>query len=128
MIGRRAFLIGAGAAPLVAAAPAWAVSDYTAVHELAGAVVSEGVAPGFQITVRKGTDLVFSRGYGMANIETATPLTPQSILRVGSVTKQFTAATLLLLEQDGVLSTSDTLDRFLPTVPRRERDQCAQDA
>lgn len=122
MIGRRAFLLGAGAGPLLAtpilAAPAWPADDFAATRNLAQAVVDDGVTPGLQITVRKGADLVFSHGVGMANLETATPLTRQSGLRIGSVTKQFTTATVLMLEQDGRLSTADTLDRFLPSFPR----------
>lgn len=118
MIGRRAFLAGLGVVPALAAAPVWAADAFAETRVLAQSLIDDGVTPGFQLSIRKGGDLVFSQGFGLANIETSTPTTSATVFRIGSVTKQFTAAILLLLEQDGRLSLSDTLDRFVPSVPR----------
>lgn len=120
MIERRRFLAGLGLTPLAAATPVQAYADdaFAEVRALGQKLIDDGVAPGLQISVGRGTELVFSQGFGMANLETATPMTPRNAMRIGSLTKQFTTATLLSLEQDGLLSTSDTLDKFLPSVPR----------
>lgn len=88
------------------------------VGAMADAVIAEKLTPGLQISVRKGTHIVFERGFGLANVETATPLTATSVMRIGSVTKQFTAATILSLEMDGKLAVTDALSRFLPDFPR----------
>jgi CubicO group peptidase (beta-lactamase class C family) len=59
--------------------------------------------PGCAVGVSRGGAIVLERGYGMANLETATPIQPSSIFHVASVSKQFTAAAILLLERDGKL-------------------------
>ena len=60
---------------------------------------------------------VYERGYGMANLEYDVPLTSNSIVEIGSVSKQFTAAAVLLLAQRGVLSLEDDIRKWLPEVP-----------
>lgn len=85
---------------------------------MAEAIIAEKLTPGLQISVRKGADILFESGFGLANIETGTPMTATSVMRIGSVTKQFTAATILLLEADGKLAVTDPLARFLPDFPR----------
>ena len=70
--------------------------------------------------VRDG-HLVFSRGYGMANLEHHIALTSRSVFRIGSVSKQFTAAAIALLAQDGALSLDDDVRRFLPELPEYDR-------
>jgi CubicO group peptidase (beta-lactamase class C family) len=65
---------------------------------------------------RNGTVLL-ERGYGMADLESGRPITPETIFESGSVAKQFVAATMLLLEQSGRLSLDDALRRHLPELP-----------
>lgn len=90
------------------------------VREMGDAIISERLAPGLQVSARQGQQILFEHGFGQANLETGTPLTSSSVMRIGSVTKQFTAATILLLEEEGRLSVSDPLARYLPEVPRAE--------
>ena len=92
---------------------AWAALD-----ALAARTIADRLAPGVQISVMKQGELVYSNGFGLANLETATPVTPASIFRTGSVTKQFTAAAILRLAEEGRLSVDDKLQRFLPDFPR----------
>jgi D-alanyl-D-alanine carboxypeptidase len=122
-MNRRQAMFGMGAlgasTALAGASRAQTAPDlWGRVSTMIEAIIAERLTPGLQITVRKGDALLFDRGFGSANLETATPMTPAGVLRVGSLTKQFTAATLLLLEADGVLSLDDPLSRFLPDVPR----------
>jgi CubicO group peptidase (beta-lactamase class C family) len=69
------------------------------------------------VLVARGDQVVFSKGYGSANLEWAIPNTPQTKFRLGSVTKQFTAASILLLEERGKLKTDDPVKKYLPDAP-----------
>src|SRR5215510_7840429 len=59
------------------------------------------------VLVARGNDVLFSKGYGSANLEWAIPNTPSTKFRLGSITKQFTAASILLLEERGKLNVED---------------------
>ena len=73
--------------------------------------------PGCAIGVAQHGRILLERAYGMADLERAVPLTISSILEAGSVSKQFTAAAVLLLAQDGKLSLDDPVRRWVPEVP-----------
>lgn len=73
--------------------------------------------PGCAVGVMRGDELVYARGYGMADLEHGVPITPRSVFRTGSVSKQFTAAAMVLLEQDGVISLDDPVRRWIPELP-----------
>jgi CubicO group peptidase (beta-lactamase class C family) len=74
-----------------------------------------GYSGGFQFT-REGRTIL-SQGYGMADRGRGIPIAPDSIFDIGSVTKQFTAAAILRLEEMGRLRTSDPISKHLPDVP-----------
>lgn len=61
--------------------------------------------------------VLFSKGYGFANLEWNIPNSPQTKFRLGSITKQFTATCILLLEERGKLSTSDPIKKYMPDAP-----------
>lgn len=67
--------------------------------------------------VAKDGKPLFAKAYGMANYEWQTPNTIDTRFRVGSITKQFTAASILKLEEQGKLKTSDAACRYLPECP-----------
>lgn len=73
--------------------------------------------PGCALGVSRDGKVVYERGYGMANLETDTPIRPTSIFHVASVSKQFTAAAIMLLERDGKLSLDDNIRKYLPEIP-----------
>ena len=60
---------------------------------------------------------VLARGYGMADREAGIPVTPETVFDVGSITKQFTAAAILKLQDEGKLRVTDPVSRWLPGVP-----------
>jgi CubicO group peptidase (beta-lactamase class C family) len=72
------------------------------------------------IVVRDGVTL-FRKGYGLASVELGVPIRPEMSFRLGSVTKQFTAAAILLLAEQGKLSLDDEITRFLPDYPTHRR-------
>ena len=73
-------------------------------------------APGCAVGVVVAGELVHARGYGMANLEHGLALSADSVFRIGSTSKQFTAACLLLAEQDGALSLDDRLLDHVPEL------------
>lgn len=74
-------------------------------------------APGCALAVSRNGSIIFENGYGMANLETGTPITPASIFHVASVSKQFTAMAIMLLQRDGKLSVDDDIHKYLPEIP-----------
>ena len=73
--------------------------------------------PGCALAVVKDGGIVYSRGYGLASVEHAVPITPQTVLDIGSTSKQITAASVLLLAQDGKLSLDDDVRKHIPEIP-----------
>ncbi len=76
-------------------------------------------AKGFDgaVLVARDGDAIFKRGYGMADREAKRANAPDTLYDIGSVTKLFTAAGVLRLEQDGKLKLTDTLEKFFPGAP-----------
>ncbi len=74
-------------------------------------------SPGCAVGIIKDGRLLYARGYGMANLEHGIPITPRTVFDIASTSKQFTAASLLLLEQHGRLSLDDDIRRFVPELP-----------
>lgn len=74
-------------------------------------------APGCAIGMSRDGQPVLTRAYGMANLEYGVPNTPETVFESGSVAKQFTAAAVVLLAQDGKLSLDDDIRKYLPEVP-----------
>lgn len=77
--------------------------------------------PGCAVGVAQGGRTLLTRGYGMANLETGTPITAETIFESGSVAKQFTAAATLLLMSEGKLRLDDRVQKFLPELPEYGR-------
>ena len=75
-------------------------------------------APGIAVLVSRDGTVLFSKGWGMANLEHDVRVTTKTKFRIGSVTKQFTAAAILKLQEDGKLSVDDPLSKFIPDYPR----------
>ena len=74
-------------------------------------------SPGCAVAVSKDGLTIFSRGYGMADLEHDVPNTAETIFEGGSLSKQFTAAAIMLLVMDGKLSLDDDVRDYMPEVP-----------
>ncbi len=74
-------------------------------------------SPGCAVGVAQGGTPVLTAAYGMANLEYGIRLTPDTIFEAGSVSKQFTAAAIVLLAQDGKLSLDDPVRKYVPELP-----------
>ena len=75
---------------------------------------------GAVLIARKGK-ILLSKGYGMANYELDVANTPKTKFHLASVSKTFTAASILLLEERGLLRTSDPLTKYIPDYPNGEK-------
>ncbi len=73
--------------------------------------------PGCALGVYRNGAIAYSRGYGMANLELGVPLTSATFFDIGSTSKQFTAASILLLAQDGKLTLGDEVRKWIPELP-----------
>ena len=77
-------------------------------------------SPGCALAVAENGTLVYSRGYGYANLDYDIPITPQTVFDVASVTKQFNAASIIMLAEEGKLSLDDNVRKWLPELPEYE--------
>lgn len=73
--------------------------------------------PGCAVGVSRGATPLATRAYGMADLEHGVPLTPQSVFYMASVSKQFMALSILLLERDGKLQLDDRVSAYIPELP-----------
>jgi CubicO group peptidase (beta-lactamase class C family) len=73
--------------------------------------------PGAAIVITKGGKEIYAKGFGMANLELEVPMTSEMIFRIASITKQFTAVSILLLEERSKLKISDDFRKYLPDYP-----------
>jgi len=74
-------------------------------------------SPGAAVGIFKDGRIVYARGYGMANLEYNIPITSQSVFRVGSVSKQFTAMCIAILVEQGKISLDDDIKKYLLEMP-----------
>jgi CubicO group peptidase (beta-lactamase class C family) len=74
-------------------------------------------SPGCALGIYKDGQIVYKRGYGMANLNDDVLITPATVFHVASMSKQFTAASILLLAQQGKLSLDDDVHKYIPELP-----------
>ncbi len=74
-------------------------------------------SPGCALGVYQDGKVTYARGYGMASLEHGVALSPRSVLDVGSISKQFTAMAILMLQKEGKLSIDDPIRKYIPEMP-----------
>jgi CubicO group peptidase (beta-lactamase class C family) len=74
-------------------------------------------SPGCAVGVIQDGNFVFRKAYGLASLELGVPLSPQSVFYMGSVAKQFTAASVVLAAEQGLLSLDDDVRKYIPELP-----------
>jgi CubicO group peptidase (beta-lactamase class C family) len=88
------------------------------IDKSASEILAKTGAPSASIAVVKDGNLAYVHAYGMADVETHTPATTAMRYSIGSISKQFTAAAILLLAEEGKLSLDDKVGRWLPQITR----------
>ena len=78
-------------------------------------------SPGCAVGIAYRGELLFAKGYGMANLDWNQPITPETNFRIASVSKQITAAVIAHAAIAGHLSLDDTLQKWVPEIPEYER-------
>lgn len=79
------------------------------------------VSPGAALAVIKDGEIIYKRGYGMANLEHNIPITTTSVFRIGSTSKQFTATCMAILSLQGKISLDDDIRKYIPEMPQYQR-------
>jgi len=74
-------------------------------------------SPGFALGIIRDGKLIYSKGYGMSDLEHDVPITDSTIFYIGSVSKQFVTMCVLLLEEQGKLNLDDRIQKYLPDFP-----------
>lgn len=74
-------------------------------------------APGISICVQHKGEIIYERCFGLANIKKQIPISTATKFNMASITKQFTACCILILESEGKLATNDTIQKYLPELP-----------
>jgi len=77
--------------------------------------------PGVSVLVAKDGKAIYSRGSGIANLELDVKAAPKHVFEIGSITKQFTAVAILMLEEQGKLSVEDEITKFIPDYPTQDK-------
>ncbi|WP_299528862.1 serine hydrolase [Ulvibacterium sp.] len=77
--------------------------------------------PGFSIAVFKGDKIVFEKQYGIANLDYNVPINNETVFDIASIGKQFTAAAILLLEEEGKLSIKDPVHKYIENLPHYKK-------
>lgn len=88
------------------------------IDRIAAQVLEDTGVPSASVAVVKGGKLVYTHAYGKARLEPAIAATPEMRYSIGSISKQFTAAAILLLQEDGKLSLDDAVGKYVPGLTR----------
>jgi CubicO group peptidase (beta-lactamase class C family) len=79
------------------------------------------ISPGAALAIIKDGKIIYKRGYGMANLEHNIPLSPTSVFRIGSTSKQFTASCIAILALQGKISLDDDIRKYIPELHKHEK-------
>ena len=93
-------------------------SDFKAAADAIVAASYPADGPGAAVIVTRGGKVIYSAGRGLADLEKRRPITLDTRFRLGSIVKQFTAATVLKLVEEGKMSLDDPVSRFIPDYPQ----------
>ncbi|WP_144884885.1 serine hydrolase domain-containing protein [Lacibacter cauensis] len=91
------------------------------IDSLITTVVKDSNGPGAVFLVAKNGQPVYHKAFGKANLELGVPLSTRQVFQIGSMTKQFTAIGILLLEEQGKLSVNDAVSKYVPDYPAGNR-------
>ncbi len=99
------------------ARPSGAAGAHTAIDHLVRRTMDEARIPGVAVAVVRRGEVVLSKGYGVANLETGTPVTAETMFQSGSLGKQFTSAGVLALVEDGRIGLDTSVRIYIPEAP-----------
>ena len=107
-------MVLAQVAPLRAQAP-------DSADRVVGSLMATQRIPGVAIAVVQAGKVIKAKGYGFADLEHNVPVTPETVFKIGSVSKQFIATGIMLLAQDGKLKVDDPMSKYIAGTPESWR-------
>ncbi len=107
--------------PAVAQDSALTPEQSAKIDEIGRLSVEGAAAPGVTIGVARGTQIVYLKGFGKSNVEDDVAASGDTRYPIGSNTKQFTAASILMLQDRGLLNINDRLSKYLPEIPHADK-------
>lgn len=109
---------------LVCSATAAAQADLQRRFALIDKYVAETMAqqsvPGIAIAIARDGKIIYAKGFGFADLENKIPFTPQTVSRIGSVSKTFTAAAVMQLVEQGKINLDAEVQTYMPTFPKKK--------
>jgi CubicO group peptidase (beta-lactamase class C family) len=99
-----------------AASAQTAIQDFSALESLIKEELQATNTPGAAISIVQGERVIYSKGFGVANVETGAPVTTDMLFRLGSTTKMFTAAALVTLSLQGKLKLEEPIGNYLTGI------------
>lgn len=102
--------------------PLWGGDLVGRIDSLALASIEGGSVAALSIGVKRGGDLLLTKGYGLADIENGVSATAETVYRIGSITKQFTAAAVMQLVEAGQIDIDASMTEYLPDYPAAGQD------
>ncbi len=91
--------------------------EVQAIHSFVTGDMARNHIPGVAVGVYRMGTVLLAKGYGLANVELDVPVKPETVFESGSVGKQFVAAAVMLLAEEGKLSLDDSITKYFPTAP-----------
>jgi CubicO group peptidase (beta-lactamase class C family) len=103
------------------ALPVWAqrAPDFSELESTAREELTRLHVPGASVAIVRGNQVIYQKGFGIADIETGDALRPEMLFRLGSTTKMLTATALVSLSVDGKLDLNAPIGTYLPTLPQK---------
>jgi CubicO group peptidase (beta-lactamase class C family) len=114
---RRTFLHGLGAGALAVSLKATPIESGQPLDEFIARYMQAMNAPGLTLALANKSGVVRTAGFGYSDVELKTPVTPQMLFEIGSITKSFVALTLLQLHEEGKLDFQKPVLEYLPWLP-----------
>ena len=100
--------------PAIAQSPLWGGDLVSLIDSLATARLTEGPVSGFTIGVKRGSAVLLVKGYGLADVEQGVQANAETVYRIGSLTKQFTATSVMQLVERGRIALDESITTYLP--------------
>ncbi|MBL0170493.1 MAG: beta-lactamase family protein [Gemmatimonadaceae bacterium] len=110
-----------GVSSMASAQPMSRAALVARLDSIASAPVKSGAVAGISVAVVKGRDTLLMKGYGYADVENQLPVTPTTVFRIGSLTKQFTSAAVMQLVEKRTVGLDDNMNTYIPNFPTHGR-------
>ncbi|WP_396195503.1 serine hydrolase domain-containing protein [Flavobacterium sp.] len=101
--------------------PVFAQSLSEKIEALIQPEIKDKNGPGGVFMVAKKGEIIYQNAFGKANLELEVPLTTDYVFQIGSMTKQFTAVAIMMLQEQGKLNTNDLLSKYIPDFPAGDK-------